>query len=354
MEFIFSAGVRLGIREGMVGLPDEESILMYDEDVNTGISQSAPFEDCCPLRGLHLRPGEHANVAIRYGQCRPLQDVVWVTQIVYGARSWAVAIKVANVSDRDCWIEPRTPVARIAEYGNIPIVGQFVYGMATDYSGKYLVREGEGASGARVRHEAYEQIPRDAAPPAVMVPKYKWPTKLLVRPREPERAQVTKIVEELQPQRDADGVESVEDATSGAYSPSVIGSLMAVEAPPELVTLDVDTQDGGEVVNPESCGEVPDETPRRSECDGDPSTEDEDFELSSPAAPGTPLARLDAAYARCMRVSAEELDLEPAVYIREGSELMSQLKDLLVMLPDLDDLSPECDIKAADVGESGE
>ncbi|OWY99087.1 reverse transcriptase [Phytophthora megakarya] len=47
-----------------------------------------------------------------------------------------------------------------------------------------------------------------------------------------------------------------------------------------------------------------------------------------------------------MRVSAEELDLEPAVYIREGR---SQ-----VMLPDLDDFSPECDIEAADVGESGE
>ncbi|OWZ11380.1 reverse transcriptase [Phytophthora megakarya] len=33
---------------------------------------------------------------------------------------------------------------------------------------------------------------------------------------------------------------------------------------------------------------------------------------------------------------------------------MSQLKDQLVMLPDLDDLSPECDIEAADVGEPGE
>ncbi|OWZ19003.1 reverse transcriptase [Phytophthora megakarya] len=70
--------------------------------------------------------------------------------------------------------------------------------------------------------------------------------------------------------------------------------------------------------------------------------------------PRTPLARLDAAYARCMRVSAEEHDLEPAVYFHEGSELMSQLKDQLVMLPDLEDISPECDIEAADVGEPGE
>ncbi|OWY94028.1 reverse transcriptase, partial [Phytophthora megakarya] len=148
------------------------------------------------------------------------------------------------------------------------------------------------------------------------------------------RAQVTKIVEELQPQRDTEGVESAEDATPGVYSPSVTGSLMAVEVPPESVILDADIQDGGEVANSGSCVEVPEKMAQKFECDvfqDDPSIEDEDFELPSSAAPGTPLARLDAAYARCMR-----------------------LKDQLVMLPDLDDLSPECDIEAADVGEPGE
>ncbi|OWZ00556.1 reverse transcriptase, partial [Phytophthora megakarya] len=282
----------------------------------------------CPLRGLHLRPGEQANMAIRYGQCRPLQEVVWtgrgdqwVTQIVYGARSWAVAIKVVN----GIW------------------------------SGNRLFRR---TRCPRRQGEAYEQqMLRDAAPPAVMVPRYKWPTKLLVRPRQPERAQVTRIVEELLPQRDTDGVELAEDAMLGAYSPSVIGSLMAVGVSQESVTLNADIQDDGEVANSESCGEVPDEMVQGSECDvfqDDLSAEDEDFELPSSAMSGTPLARLDAVYARCMRVSAEELDLEPAVYIREGSELMSQLKDQLVMLPDLEDLSPECDIEAADVGEPGE
>ncbi|OWY96121.1 reverse transcriptase, partial [Phytophthora megakarya] len=129
---------------------------------------------------------------------------------------------------------------------------------------------------------------------------------------------------------------------------------MAVEISQESVTLNADIQDGGKGANSVSCGEVPDDMAQGSEChvfQDDLSTEDE---LPSSAMPGTPLARLDAAYARCMRVSAEELDLEPAVYIREGSELMSQMKDQLVMLPDLDDLSPECDIEAADVGEPGE
>ncbi|OWY96464.1 hypothetical protein PHMEG_00033260, partial [Phytophthora megakarya] len=338
----------------MVGLPDEESILMYGYTVRRREYRDIPV---CPLRGLHLRPGEHANVAIRYGQCRPLQDVVWVGRghPNCGARSWAVAIKVVNVSDRDCWIEPRTPVARIAEYGNIPIVGQFVRpGLRRYMEWQQIIQEDTLSAKARV---AYEQMLQNAAPPAVMVPQYKWPTKLLVRPRRPERAQVTKIVEELQPQRDVEDVGSAEDVTFEAYTPSVIGSLMAVEAAPEIVTLDVDIQDGGEVANSGPCGEVPGEMAPGSECDvfqGGRSTGDEYFELSSSAMPGTPLVRLDAAYARCMRVSAEELDLEPAVYIREGSELMSQLKDQLVMLPDLDDISPECDVEAADVGEPGE
>jgi len=49
----------------------------------------------------------------------------------------------------------------------------------------------------------------------------------------------------------------------------------------------------------------------------------------------------------------EELDLEPAVYIHEGTELMAQLRDELAMLPELADLSPHCDITQADVGVPG-
>ncbi|OWY99458.1 Aspartic protease [Phytophthora megakarya] len=116
-------------------------------------------------------------------------------------------IKVVNVSDRDCWIEPRTSVARIAEYGNIPIVGQFVRpGLRRYMEWQPIIQENTLPTKARARQEAYEQMLQEAAPPAVMAPKYKWPTKLLVRPREPDRAQVTKIVEELQPQRDVIGV----------------------------------------------------------------------------------------------------------------------------------------------------
>ncbi|GMF46692.1 unnamed protein product [Phytophthora fragariaefolia] len=56
---------------------------------------------------------------------------------------------------------------------------------------------------------------------------------------------------------------------------------------------------------------------------------------------------------RCMQMSAEELILEPAVYIREGSELLAQLRDELAMLPELRELSSECNINKADVGDPG-
>ncbi|OWY90944.1 reverse transcriptase, partial [Phytophthora megakarya] len=67
----------------------------------------------------------------------------------------------------------------------------------------------------------------------------------------------------------------------------------------------------------------------------------------------TPVQKLEAEYIRVMKATQEELDLEPGVYIHEGSQLMSQLRDDLMMLPDLGDLTPECDISTADVGVPG-
>ncbi|OWZ11452.1 LOW QUALITY PROTEIN: Eukaryotic/viral aspartic protease [Phytophthora megakarya] len=68
-------------------------------------------------------------------------------------------------------------------------------------------------------------------------------------------------------------------------------------------------------------------------------------------APCTPLEKLEMEYERCTRVvSEEDLDLEPGVYIHEGSEILAQLRDQLVMLPEWSELNPECDIDQADVG----
>ncbi|KAE8983403.1 hypothetical protein PR001_g17689 [Phytophthora rubi] len=79
--------------------------------------------------------------------------------------------------------------------------------------------------------------------------------------------------------------------------------------------------------------------------------EAEEIDIPSCAWPSTPIRRLEEEYAQCMRVSQEDLDLEPAIYLQEGSELLSQLRDELAMLPELRDLSPECDMSKADVGD---
>ncbi|POM60639.1 hypothetical protein PHPALM_30480 [Phytophthora palmivora] len=90
MDFMYSAGVRLCIREGTVALPEEESVLMYGYMVRKHRERNIPIT---PLQDVHLRPGEHVNVKIRGGQ--------WVTQVLYGAKSWAVALMVMNISNED-------------------------------------------------------------------------------------------------------------------------------------------------------------------------------------------------------------------------------------------------------------
>ncbi|OWY95531.1 reverse transcriptase, partial [Phytophthora megakarya] len=65
----------------------------------------------------------------------------------------------------------------------------------------------------------------------------------------------------------------------------------------------------------------------------------------------TPVQRLEREYERVMRMTVEELDLEPAVDLREGTELLAQ--DHLTMFPELEELSSECDIDKGDVGVPG-
>ncbi|KAK1928482.1 hypothetical protein P3T76_016047 [Phytophthora citrophthora] len=76
---------------------------------------------------------------------------------------------------------------------------------------------------------------------------------------------------------------------------------------------------------------------------------DDSWVISIQGMPGTPVEKLRAEYERCMRVTNQELGLESGVYISKGTELLAQLRDQLVMLPELEDLAPECDIDKADV-----
>ncbi|KAJ8571510.1 hypothetical protein ON010_g5327 [Phytophthora cinnamomi] len=93
MSFMFAAGLRISVREGLVTLPDEETIVMcvWPPGDRTGVD--LPVN---PQRSLYLRPGEDAVVRIQYGQTNPQRELVWagrgdrwVTQIIYAAKSWA-------------------------------------------------------------------------------------------------------------------------------------------------------------------------------------------------------------------------------------------------------------------------
>jgi hypothetical protein len=121
MSFMFAAGLRISVREGLVTLPDEESVVMCGWTTEDRLRIDLPVE---PQHNLYLRPGENAVVRIQYGQTNPQREVVWagrgdhwITQIIYASRSWPTAVRVVNVSRRDVWIDTRTPVARIVEYG---------------------------------------------------------------------------------------------------------------------------------------------------------------------------------------------------------------------------------------------
>jgi hypothetical protein len=75
MNFMYSAGVRLCAREGLVQLPDEETVLLSGR----GMAQRSHGVDreIQPRETLYLRPGDHAIVRIKYGQSDPVRDVVW-------------------------------------------------------------------------------------------------------------------------------------------------------------------------------------------------------------------------------------------------------------------------------------
>ncbi|OWY90242.1 hypothetical protein PHMEG_00041721 [Phytophthora megakarya] len=91
MNFMYSAGVRLCIREGLVKLPDEENVMMYDDVPRKRRGLELPVG---AKENLYLRPGEAAVVKIEYGQTNPQREVVWagrgkrwVAEILFGVRS---------------------------------------------------------------------------------------------------------------------------------------------------------------------------------------------------------------------------------------------------------------------------
>jgi hypothetical protein len=375
MNFMYSAGVRLCIREGLVQLPDEETVVLYDADIQKRPGLDLPVQ---PRESMYLMPGDQTVVRIQYGQSNPQREVVWagrgdrwVTQILYGAESWPVAVKVVNVSAQKLWIDSRTVLARIIEYGSFPQAGGFVRAGTRAYQEwEALVWE---SARLRQRRLLAERLARSQLsssrqaqePPCVERPDYTWPTKLMVRPS-PGTAEVRMVqLQVMHPSPIAAKLVMLDEGTQTDIG--LDGSLEGMVF--ELSVMYGSTAEGGSVVDSTDATHS-EEMASEVDSDGDefydavllddygvaldavPEGDDDDdvSDLPSGDMPCTPPRRLEMEYARCMKVNADELDLEPAVYINEGSELLSQLRDQLAMLPELRDLSPECDIDTADVG----
>ncbi|OWZ04450.1 hypothetical protein PHMEG_00023644 [Phytophthora megakarya] len=113
ITFMHSAGVRPCIREGLVKLPDEETVVMYDDNPKSR-GMDLPV---CPEESIHLRPGQDAIVRIRYGQSNPQRELVWA-----GRDQGPVFCQILGDcrQDQNVWIDTRTAVARIMEYGQFP------------------------------------------------------------------------------------------------------------------------------------------------------------------------------------------------------------------------------------------
>ncbi|OWY92496.1 hypothetical protein PHMEG_00038474, partial [Phytophthora megakarya] len=126
---IGEAGIRLCMREGLVRMPDEEMVVMCTGPSHERVGLDMPVH---PDETLHLQPSEHGIVRVRYGQTNPQREVVWadrgdpwVSQVIYASKSWAVAVKVINISQSRLWLSTGTVVTRIVENGYFPQAGRF-------------------------------------------------------------------------------------------------------------------------------------------------------------------------------------------------------------------------------------
>jgi hypothetical protein len=122
-----------------------------------------------------MRSFESSTVrVIRSGMSFGLVEVTaWVTQIIYAAKGWPVAVKVVNISNRLVWIDSRTAIARIVEHGFFPSDGHFVRpGLRRYREWETLIYENTNSTRARLREELEAQALQDAEPPCVQKPEY--------------------------------------------------------------------------------------------------------------------------------------------------------------------------------------
>ncbi|KAE9309855.1 hypothetical protein PF008_g20591 [Phytophthora fragariae] len=348
MDFMYSAGVRICVREGLVKLPDEETILLN----RGGVIRKAQGLDLAvtPDFTTRLLPGRSVVAQIRYAQMDPHKDVVWagrgdrwVTKLIFASRSYPVAVKVVNISDKNLTISFQTPIARIVEQDSFPMVGRFVRpGIRKYLEWQHLIYESTFSDQMERRIDEVTQMYEDQDPPCVQKEEYGRPTRVLKR-HTPGSAAVP-IVQKTEQDDTSSGTSKRDESNPELEMYSERG----LDA--QLVGPEGDDEDEGDFVD--ALEEV---TSPSEDDDGyeffdaisldddyvcDPPNEileEEDDDVPVQDWPCTPLRKLELEYERCMKMNAEDLDSEPTIYIHEGSELLSQLRDQLVLLPELKD-----------------
>ncbi|OWY90075.1 reverse transcriptase, partial [Phytophthora megakarya] len=192
-------------------------------------------------------------------------------------------------------------------------------------------------------------------PPAVQTLNYPWPTKMMIRPS--PGCEETRVINlQIVPSEVHDEAVEVGERLS-MRTPVAATTVPAVS---EISDVEDETTD---VPTGELEGVLDDQDSDDDEFfdsisveDGFPETSLEDIPKVEPeddVFSDLPVSVMACTPVQKLELDAEELDLEPAVYIHEGSETLSQLREQLALLPDIEELSPRCDIDSADVGESG-
>ncbi|GMF61231.1 unnamed protein product [Phytophthora fragariaefolia] len=321
MDFMFSAGGRLSTREGLIQLPDEETILMYGGPDRSRMGLDIPRDVVWAGRGDR-----------------------WVTKTIYASQSWPTAVKVVNISDKLIWIDMGTDIARIVEYGFYPRYGRFVRPGTRQYQDwQQFIYENTLSAQAQIRADRLLQLMHDQAPPCVPRKEYPWPSKIMLRPT-PGTAQVRMVQVNKKPKKlrviftEEDTDERSLDAAEPRGKDVGVQTEPDRDEEPRVQDAGVDTRGLYHAVNAviaaTPSGDDASSERRFPEVADQPKTLNAD--LDEDAVSDFPSQGL------CEYTSTE---------VR--GRLMAQLGDQLTMLPELQDLSPECKIDEADVSESG-
>jgi hypothetical protein len=370
-----AAGVRLCAREGVVRLPDEESLLLVGgpEVDHMGLKVDISLNE-----GVDLAPGDSVIVPVRSRRADSSQVQIWagrgdqwVTQLLYGPGRRPKAVKVVNVSERIASLHHHTVVACLIERNYLPTGGRFARPKSRKYKEwEQLIFEAEPSPEFLKREEWEARQAELVAPPAVPRPVYSWPKKLLLKKRCPTAdPSMSKVVEPSETPAEAYLVHTqippgnpscskildrrTDHADEAVISPTdeiLLGSESGITS---AMSHDDDSQSESEVSTQDLAGlgrlsgggETSQQASRDLECA---------FPTQIVSLVESPMSRLQETFARCLRVEVEDTDGEATVYLHEGSELLSDLLNQLAALPELGDISPSADLTTAAVGVPGE